>query len=126
MKFASGIAEVLGFRTDTQYKFHRSDISTEGIRNSNIVSPLKGVDYLYVYSDIVQPTYFGGQLVNILDCFVLESATNKGLNNVVYRPLNNHLINSISITVLDQLGRPIFFENQSVITCIVHIREKIR
>lgn len=126
IQFSSDIAEVLGFRDDTLYKFHGEDITPGHIYSPLAASPLKGVDHLYIYSDIVQPSYFGGQLVNILDCFVFESTSNKGLNNVIYRPLNTNILGNISIRVSDQYGRAIYFENESTITCIVHIRARTR
>ena len=125
MIFSSDMAEILGFRKDTSYKFHGVNVREKAIYSSVPASPNKGLDYIYLYSDIIQPAYFGGQLVNILDCFVLENHFNKGLNNVIYRPLNTSIINGISIKISDQRGRPIHFEENSTITCILHIREKL-
>lgn len=83
-----------------------------------------GVDYMYVYTDIVQPTVFGGELVNILDCFTLESGKGKGIHNTVYKALNTNILEQISIIITDQNGRRIHFNNGSSVTCVLHIRPR--
>ena len=42
---------------------------------------------MYLYTDIIQPTNFGNQLVNILDCFTLDNGGNKGIHNTLCKPL---------------------------------------
>lgn len=121
--FSSGIGEVLGYRSDTLYTFHAKDLYSEYIVNPIKASPLKGVEYLYVYCDAIVPTYFGGQLVNVLDCFPLKTNFNKGINNTIYRRVNKLNIGDISLFITDQKGRRIPFAEGDGITCILHFRE---
>ena len=123
IQFSHNMGRVLGFRSDVQYTFHDANKSLEGIVSTLPASPVRGLDYVYIYTDIVQPTHFGGQLLNILDCFVFDGNHNKGLNNLIYRPLNNTIITGVSIKLTDQNGTPIYFENGSTVTCILHLRE---
>ena len=83
-----------------------------------------GVDYMYLYTDIIQPSNFGSQLVNILDCFTLDNGGNKGIHNTLYKPLKNSYIDQISIIISDQNGKKINFKEDSTLTCVLHIRPK--
>ena len=67
---------------------------------------------MYVYTDIIQPTNFGSQLVKILDCFTLDKGGNKGIHNTLYKPLKNSYIDQI------------YFKHDSTVTCVLHIRLK--
>ena len=87
-------------------------------------SPCCGVDYIYLYTDIIQPINFGGQLVNVLDCFTLQNGGNKGIHNSVYKTLNTQFIDQISIFISDQKGQHIHFLEDTTLTCVLHIRPK--
>jgi len=51
-----------------------------------------GVDFIYVYSDIVVPCRFAGQQVNILDAFAWRGSSTKGYTPTVYKQLLNKVI----------------------------------
>ena len=121
--FNTEIAHILGFRSDTQYKIY-------GLEESpNILSLYPSssnceVDFVHVYTDIMRPSPFGGQMVNILDCFAIQNNTSKGIHNTIYKSLNTTLIEQISILITDQKGREIQFRDFSSVTCILNIRPK--
>lgn len=123
IKFHPRLGRILGFRSDTDYciygeneqKNHLAKIPT---------TPTCGVDFVYVYCDIIHPSPFGGQLVNILDCFTLQNGGNKGIHNTIYKTMNTNLIDQISIILTDQEGREIHFHEYSSLTCVLHIRPK--
>ena len=117
------IASILGFRSDTYYQIYNETIA-ENIKSYIPTNPRFGVDYIYLYTDIIQPTNFGDQLVNILDCFTLDNGGNKGIHNTLYKHLNTSYIDQISIIVSDQNGRRLHFREDSVLTCVLHIRPK--
>ena len=124
LQMGNGLAEILGFRGDTEYTIFSVN---EGFKNmlSNIPpSPRCGVDYIYLYTDIIQPTRFGGQLLNILDCFTLQNVGNKGVHNCIYKPINTNFIDQISIIITDQRGRFIYFRDDATITLALHLRPK--
>ena len=79
---------------------------------------------MYSYTDIIHPTNFGNQLVNISDCFTLDNGGNKGIHNTQYKPLKNSYIDQISIIITGQNGRVINFKEESTLTCVLHIRPK--
>ena len=120
-----GLANILGFRSDTEYtifdKYYSNDSRTLSYHPP---SPTCGVEYIYLYTDIIQPTNFAGQLVNILDCFTLNNGGNKGIHNTVYKSLNTQLLDQISIVITDQKGRPIHFTEDSTLTLLLHIKSK--
>ena len=124
LKFNPGLASIIGFRSDNLYALYTVH-GTGGTHKSPIPpSPRCGVDYIYLYTDIIQPSNFGGQLVNILDCFALQNGGNKGIHNSIYKGLNTHYIDQISIHITDQNGRAINFAEESTLTCALHIRPK--
>ena len=118
------LASILGFRNDTLYTVFSKDEDVGNTMSSFSPSSKCGVDYIYLYTDIIHPTNFGGKLVNILDCFSLENGGNKGIHNCIYKPLNTNFIDEISIITTDQEGRAIRFREGSTITCVLHIRPK--
>lgn len=125
VKIQPGLAKILGFNTDVAYEIFNNKKAPNNIhRSSKAPSPRCGVDYIYLYTDIVQPSNFGGQLVNILDCFSLQNGGNRGIHNSIYKPLNTCFIDKISIAVRDQYARPIRFVEESSLTCAIHIRPK--
>ena len=79
---------------------------------------------MYLYTDIIQPTNFGNQLVKILGCLTLDNGGNKGIHNTLYKTLKNSYIDQISIIISDQNGRVINFKEESTLTCVLHIRPK--
>jgi len=117
------LCQLLGYRNDTSYEIYGQQ------KKNSIIGPFPplpmcGVEYLYIYCDFVQPSIFGGQLVNILDCFTFQNGTNKGIHNTIYKDMNSNFIEQISIIVTDQDGRRIHFYEGSSITCVLHIRSK--
>lgn len=132
MTFTPQIALVLGFEPYTRYSiFHKRDNVTDTPRSlDKIIAPHPvrvdgGNDYLYVYCDIVSPTRFGNQIVNILDAIPLPNdVTSKGVNPVMYKPLARTSIESVGIKITNQNGKPIYFEDNHSVTCVLHIRPK--
>ena len=120
-----GLASILGFRSDTEYVIlDKYETIGNKLLSYHPPSPKCGVDYIYLYTDIIHPTNFAGQLINILDCFTLNNGGNKGIHNTVYKPLNVHVLDQISIIITDQQGRHIQFTEDSTVTLLLHIRPR--
>ena len=125
LKLNSGLAKVFGFKETVTYNLFKNKQGSNSLHKSSVPpSPRCGVDYLYLYTDIIQPSNFGGQLVNILDCFSLQNGGNRGIHNSIYKPLNTHFLDQISIIVTDQEARPIYFVEDTTLTCVIHVRPK--
>ena len=124
VEFKQRLAPILGFRKQALYTIYDINQPREIYQSPLPPSPKCGVDYIYMYADIIQPSNFGGQLVNILDCFTLQNGGNKGIHNSVYKTLNTSFIDQISIDIRDQKGRRIYFVDDSTLTCALHIRPK--
>ena len=124
IKIMPGLASVIGFHPYVNYDVF--SVNGCGGNHKSIIppSPRCGVDYIYLYTDIIQPTNFGGQLVNILDCFTFQNGGNKGIHNTIYKALNTSYIDRISIIITDQNGRDVHFAEESTLTCVLHIRAK--
>ena len=119
-----GIADVLGFRTNGLYSIRGDDHEMISTISSTPINEKLSVDYMYLYTDVIQPSNIGDQLVNILDCFTLDNGGNKGIHDTLYKPLKNSYIDQISIMISDQNGRKISFKEDSTLTCVLHIRPK--
>ena len=124
MAMGEGIANVLGFRTNSLYSIRGDDHEMVSSISTTPINEKLGVDYIYLYTDVIQPSNFESQLVNILDCFTLDNGGNKGIHNALYKPLKNSYIDQISIIISDQNGRKINFKEDSTLTCVLHIRPK--
>ena len=141
IKFAPHIAFILGFDPDFRYtvffqKFgEEAPVSPEpsdtvNIKPIQLIAPHvpradSGNDYLYVYSDIISPTRFGNQILNILDAIPLNhDGTSKGVNPIMYKPVAFSHIQSIAIKITNQNGKPIYFEDGHSVTCVLHIRPR--
>ena len=126
IKINRGLAQILGFKSNVEYTIFSNNKKGGNTRHKSSINPSSrcGVDYIYLYTDIIQPCNFGGQLVNILDCFSLQNGGNRGIHNSIYKPLNTHFLDQISIKVRDQNARPIYFVEESTLTCVIHIRPK--
>ena len=123
--FSQRAGYILGFRGDTMYEIYGSQqMKDGGILSYSFPSENCGVDYIYVYSDIIQPSPFAGKLVNILDCFHVDNGRSKGIHNTLYKPLKARIIDQISIVIKDQNGRRINFSENSSVTCVLHARPK--
>ena len=124
IQFTNDLANIFGFHGHSNYEIYNRRGETQIHKSPKTPSPRCRVDYIYLYTDIVQPSHFGGQLVNILDCFSLQNGGNRGIHNSIYKPLNTHFLDQISIMVRDQISRPISFIEDSTLTCVLHIRPK--
>ena len=123
VRLNEGLGNILGFRPNTQYSIYDKMIKDSSLSDTPVNSKC-GVDYIYIYTDIIQPTNFGGQLVNILDCFSLDNGGNKGVYNSLYKSLNTSYIDQVAIIITDQKGRNIAFRENTNLTCVLHIRPK--
>ena len=132
--FAPRLARTLGFDETRRYPFFMSNQPPDAReakrdRRDNLARAVArldgGVDYVYIYSDIVAPSRFGHKLVNILDAFAIRGSTShKGSQPILYKPLLHRELSSVAIKVLDQDGRDVAFEKDHALTVILHIRPK--
>ena len=118
-----GIASVLGFQPNAEFIIYGSGERSTSFSYTTLNGKC-GVEYMYVYTDIIQPSNFGNQMVNILDCFTLDNGPNKGIHNTIYKPLKNPYIDQISVRISDQNGRDINFKEGTTVTCVLHVRPK--
>lgn len=120
------LGKVLGFPGTYTYEVYKQikDYTVDSILSPNHILPMNGVDYMYLYSDIVQPIEFGGKLVNMLDCVSVGDHSYKGFHNAIYRSINTNYINNIAIKITDCEGRAINFVPGTATTCILHLRSK--
>ena len=133
LKFGKRMAILLGFEPNKRYKVYQVNPSLP--ENSPPVSfPLQserpprgdgGVEFIFIYTDLVEPTEFAGQLVNILDACALESArVGRNLSAVVYKKINATIVDKVSIKITDQAGRPVLFDKGDSVTLTLHLRER--
>jgi len=132
VRFSPRLAHILGFSEKKIYRYYvprtvsvdykwllyNQNVSMRPPRNDG------GVDFIYVYSDIVVPCRFAGQQVNILDAFALQGSSTKGYTPTLYKQLLNKTLNSVGVRITDQNGYPIVFEEGRSITLILHIRSR--
>jgi len=132
VRFSPRMARILGFSENKIYRFYVPrtvpvDYKWYLYNHSVGVRPPRndgGVDFVYVYSDIVAPCRFAGQQVNILDAFALQGSSTKGYTPTLYKQLLSKTLNSVGVHITDQNGYPIVFEEGHSVTLILHIRPR--
>lgn len=80
-------------------------------------------DFLNVYCDIVQPSYVGQQLVNILDVIPLSHMYSKTIMMNLYKRVSQNRIRDISIKINDETGRSATFPDSVKMYIILHFRK---
>lgn len=86
-----------------------------------------GIHTLYVYSDIVKPSFVGDTFSKILRIVQVPNvkfgdSVKQIFDNPHYLPLNSNEINSIEIDIKDDTGQPIKFRFGRTI-CVLHFRK---
>ncbi|HIP16931.1 MAG TPA: hypothetical protein EYG76_01310 [Methanothermococcus okinawensis] len=127
IKLGSRLAHILGYSMQNTLPIGipSNPESTQLNYSPNPPQLNAGIQYVVVYTDIIEPTHFGDQMVNVLDVFAIGPEGNRGFHNVIYKPLKSNLISDISIKLTDQIGRRILFSVFGDVTCTLHIRKKI-
>ena len=132
VSFGTRLAQVLGFVPNMSYGLFASLSAHEKLKKP-VTIPQHGhapllkngdVQCVLIYTDLVNPSRYAGKNVNILDAFSLSGGLTKGVHPTIYKPLKSKVIDSISIKLTDQKGRPMHFEEGYPVTCLLHIRPR--
>ena len=128
-QFGTRIGEILGFVPDTWYNVYHKEANGEGTyQTKNIPAPYLprmdgGVSCIIAYCDRIAPSLFGNQQVPILDMWKPGRYHEK--KRINYVDMNTHQqIESIALTLRDQLGREIRFNSDCFFS--LHIRPKTK
>lgn len=121
------MAKSLGFDYPAEYIF--CDVMTLSEQTTHVPSlyPPRGdggMDFALFYTECVRPTRYGGLSINLLEVLTMDGAGGRDFRQIAYESLNKHLIDSISIKVTDQNGRPTPFGRGKSLTVVLHIRPK--
>jgi hypothetical protein len=114
----NSIGQLLGFerRELTRNKLHMSDFPVDIMR----------VNMIRIECNIATNSYRNGQPVHIIHSFyptdppgykIVESP-----RNVIYLPINTHIIHNISLKIIDQNRFPVNFRKE-VVTVTLHLRK---
>ena len=129
MDLNKNMQNLLGLN-DSKYTLFEKNTNSSGIPktiigNKRISLHAEQPTYIMIYSDIIQPSRFGSQFINVLDIVPFGSSISidRKLNKISYKNLNKNIINDISILIQD----PTFnlMENESDDCMIsIHFRKK--
>ena len=94
---------------DSYYKLYGINPLSDGkgrllIGNKPIQLGMIHPNYIMIYSDIIEPSRFGNQFINILDILPFDNnnfSLDRKLNKLCYKTVNKDIINSISIVIQD-------------------------
>ena len=128
LRFGSRIASVLGFAYPAEYVIYAPTVPfPDNITNVPAPFPPRvdgDIDFALFFADCVSPTRYGGQSVNLLEAITMERAGGGDFHQIAYKTLSKTLLDSISIKVTDQSGRPIRFGEGKSMTVLLHVRPK--
>ena len=80
------------------------------------------LEMLHIYTDIIEPSYLGGQAVHLLDVIPMKNTFSKSGTLTMYKHLNTSLIDSISIKITDENGIAVSFTNHVQVTIVLHFK----
>ena len=83
----------------------------------------KKINGIYIYSDIIEPTYLGEQTVHLLDIVAMPHMHYKQGTLTMYKRVNKKIIDDISIRITDESGNQIGFTETVSIMMILHFRK---
>jgi len=82
---------------------------------------------MFIYCDLVQPQFIGTQLLPIIRQFITGTEhgklETKTFEKLYYMPVAQKTINTIEINLLDDTSQFINFQNESIVTCMLHFRK---
>lgn len=123
LSFGTAFGKVLGVVPEIEYDIFAKRQYASSVVNTCLFPPMPrgGVDILCVYCDRISSTRYGNQSVNILDVISLNGSDNSN-NKKLYVRLNTNMIDSVSITIRDQDGNPIHFDERGCTIAVLHVR----
>jgi hypothetical protein len=92
----------------------------------HFVKELNLVNQMMIYSDIIEPQYYGGSQLQVLHTLTLSKDTPPTIDSPHYVRVNKSSITSINIRICDRTGEPIKFSDQfSNVLVKLHFRKKM-
>ena len=82
----------------------------------------KKLNMIYVYTDMVEPSYLGQQSVHLLDVLPMQEAYCKNGSLTMYKQVNKTSITDISLKLLDFSGQPVPFMDNVTVLAVLHFR----
>ena len=129
MRLNRNMQNLLGLNESEYTLFERnptsSGIPKTLIGNKQINIENKEPNYIMIYTDIVQPSRFGSQFINILDIIPFDSSmsVDRKLNRITYKNINRNVINDISILIQDPTFKLMENESEDCVLAL-HFRRK--
>ena len=80
------------------------------------------IDYINVYCDRIEPSYYGGQRVHLLDIVPMNTLFSKGSILTMYKRINTNHIDDISIKLTSQNGEDIIFGENVKVLIVLHFK----
>ena len=122
MRLTKRLAHILGFARNNRY--------VKLPEGKNVgeypLDYINDIEALYVYSDIVQPSFVGDVLVPLLRVVPIQGSMDKKLCYVeyikpTYVPLSKFVFSTVKVHITDSTGRPVPFLYGKT-TIVLHIR----
>ena len=82
----------------------------------------KKISCIYVYTDIIEPSYLGEQSVNLLDIIPMQHMQSKKGALSLFKRINKTILDDISIRLTDQDGDGIPFANDVATSIVLHFK----
>ena len=81
------------------------------------------VNWMYIYTDIVEPSSVGGQMVDLLSIVPMDHVQTKNSALTLYKKVNKSQIHDISIKVRNEKGKPIHFDDGVELLVVLHFKK---
>ena len=114
-EFSEKLGDLLGLITRSN-----KSIEPKFFTVNKIIQPQS----IFIYSDIVEPSTIGSQSTSILDIIPGPLMYAKNSVGTIYKNVNKKVIDDISIKLCDEKGVEVSFNENVVVTMILHFRPK--
>ena len=80
------------------------------------------IEILDIYTDIIEPSYLGGQTTHLLDVIPMKNIFSKTGTLTMYKYLNTSLMDSTSIKITDENSIAVSFTNHVKISIVLYFK----
>ena len=123
---------VVGWKINYGFKsilgLEKVGLNRDDVHIHNPICPFPGklpqpVSWLYIYTDIIEPSSVGGQMVDLLSIVPMDHVQTKKSALTLYKKVNKSQIHDISIRVTNENGDSIQFEDGVELLVVLHFKK---
>ena len=126
--FSNSWKKILGFPTDKDIEEAALDIAYSNENRVPIAlaaakMPDNIPSLIFIYTDIVETSYLGGDSTTLLDIIPRGGIYSKNRALAPFKHVSKNFIDSVSILMVNEYGEPVPFSEDVNITIVLHFKK---